>query len=72
MKITLTTTFAIALMVFAFNTNPVMAFGGDGIWASKPQVDEVQDPDETGNERGVADSGNEASTSAASEGGTNE
>ena len=45
---TLMTAFAFALMVFAFDTNPVMAFGGDGIWASnQPQVDEVEKPDET-------------------------
>ncbi|MCY4038761.1 MAG: hypothetical protein OXF09_04805 [Hyphomicrobiales bacterium] len=66
MKTILTTIFAIAVMVFAFHTKPVMAGSGDGIWASnQPQVDELNDPDQADNERDIADSGNEGSTSAA-------
>ncbi|MCY4052371.1 MAG: hypothetical protein OXE98_00660 [Hyphomicrobiales bacterium] len=67
MKTILTTIFAIALMVFAFNTNPVIAGSGDGIWASN-QVDELENLEgESGTEKEVADSGNEGTTSAAQE-----
>ena len=50
MKTILTTIFAIALMVFAFNSNPVMAGGGDsglfGWITGESQVDELREPDE--------------------------
>ena len=79
---TLITTFAIAMMVFAFNVAPVQA--GDQekcMWGDKAackrhlekstgqkvaEIDELRDPDQADNERDVADSGNEGSTSAAS------
>ena len=96
MKTILTTIFAIALTVFAFNTNPVMAKGsapegteecksagyegshgknhelntihcytGDvSKWVSV-DIDELESPDQPGNEGAVADSGEEGSTSAA-------
>ena len=108
---TLITTFAIAVMVFAFSADSVMAgeekspihpldsickkITGDkwalynnsddpshGLCISFAEYDEgdvrkafealageidgLRDPDQTGNERDVADSGNEGSTSAAS------
>ena len=117
MKTILITTFAIAVMVFAFNANPAMAkskkcpegqvstYGGDCIAKRRPtptpeqirreqerymddwrkcmagavlgqekaedcmrfgQMDELNDPDQPNNERAVADSGEEGSTSAAS------
>ncbi|MCY4038208.1 MAG: hypothetical protein OXF09_01975 [Hyphomicrobiales bacterium] len=52
MKTTLITTFAIAVMVFAFNTNPAMAGGNSDtqhtLWSSNQQeVDELKDLDET-------------------------
>ncbi|MCY4038759.1 MAG: hypothetical protein OXF09_04795 [Hyphomicrobiales bacterium] len=77
---TFITTFAIAMMVFAFNANPVMANEkcGEGyekkrtgIWSAycapiqTSQMDELNDPDQAENERDVADSGEEGSTSAA-------
>ena len=77
MKTTLTTTFALAVMVFAFNANPVMA-GEDTFLCTNEEtgeqyvcpifssVDELRDPEQAGNEKDVADSGNEGSTSAAS------
>ena len=92
MKTTLITTFAIAVMVFAFNASPAHATeesnkkvekelkswvcpdGGEPIWGTTKcrgktaQVDELSDPDQDGNERDIADSGNEGSTSAASAG----
>ena len=78
---TLITTFGIALMVLALNTSPASAKGfvtdttrdtskctknPDGSIISCPQVADVKDPDESDNERDVADSGDEGSTSAAS------
>ncbi|MCY4038217.1 MAG: hypothetical protein OXF09_02020 [Hyphomicrobiales bacterium] len=81
MKAILTTiTFAFALMVFAFNANPAFAHAqtddcpGYKAWGLEcyfSQIDEVDDPSQEGNERDVADSGEEGSTSAASEGGIN-
>ena len=52
MKTTLITTFAIAVTVFAFNTNPAMAGGNSDtqhtLWSSNQQeVDELKDLDET-------------------------
>ncbi|MCY4034436.1 MAG: hypothetical protein OXF24_08035 [Hyphomicrobiales bacterium] len=91
MKTILTTIFAIAVMVFAFNANPAYAteesnkavekevhswFCKDGrrydIKNSKcegfvQKMDELRDPDQAGNERDVADSGNEGPSSAAQE-----
>ena len=86
MKTKQITAFAFALVVFAFNTNIVMAaekkekhcliFTYDEnqqhvctewIWVEN-QVDDLKDPDQADNERDVADSGNEDSTSAASAG----
>ena len=46
MRTTLITTFAIAVMVFAFNANPVMAGALGNLWSSNNQVDELKDPDE--------------------------
>lgn len=82
MKTILTiTTFAIALMVVAFNTNPVMA--NTNIWGWEEAWDEYEEKvrtgvykkapiiselDEVDNEREVADSGEEGSTSEASDG----
>ena len=79
---TLTTIFAIAGMVFAFNVTPVQAgdqekcMWGDKAACKKKQkkstgqrvaeIDELKDPDQADNERDVADSGEEGSTSAAS------
>ena len=62
---TILTTLAIALMAFVFNTS---AFAG----AESPtkfiqKIDELPDTDQADNERDVADSGNEGSTSAAQE-----
>ncbi|MCY4038770.1 MAG: hypothetical protein OXF09_04850 [Hyphomicrobiales bacterium] len=117
MKTILTTTFVVALMVFAFNADPAAAksascpegqvstYGGDCIKKRVPgerrsppppptteeiikdwhqciagvragqntegdcalfgQIDEINDPGQAGNERDVADSGDEGSTSAA-------
>ncbi|MCY4031045.1 MAG: hypothetical protein OXF05_02895 [Hyphomicrobiales bacterium] len=78
---TLITTFAFAVMVFAFNADSAMATAkcdegyemrptGNG-WAGycapirTSQIDELNDPDQEGNERDIADSGEEGSTSAA-------
>ena len=48
MKTILMTTFAFALMVFAFNTNPVMAKAGwDSGFAQKQGVDDLKDLGET-------------------------
>ena len=80
MKTILITTFAIASMVFAFGANPAMAVGEqhpachDGtstLTHGLPPCEggifsEVNDPDQADQERDVADSGNEGSTSAAS------
>ena len=77
---TLTTIFAIAVMVFAFNANPVMAAEDDGPYWECPQdsivdgernlecrlVSEIKDLEQPDNERDVADSGSEPSTSVAS------
>ena len=81
MKTTLTTAFATALMVFAFNATPAYAKGEESARELKcdisadgadcdifGQVDELKDPDQANNERDVADSGDEGSTSAASAG----
>ncbi|MCY4038765.1 MAG: hypothetical protein OXF09_04825 [Hyphomicrobiales bacterium] len=68
-----TTTFAIALMVFAFNAGPVMA-GGEGIDEYKCQgptdphchpdiITELEEPEE--DEQDVADSEDEGSASEA-------
>ncbi len=77
MKTILTTiTFAFALMVFAFNANPVMANEEEECWwwgaqekcekyNQSAQVDDVEDPGQADSERDVADSGEEGSTSAA-------
>ena len=79
---TLTTILAIAVMVFAFNTNPVMAktniWGWEeafdeyeekvrkGEYKNAEKIDELEDLDQPDGERAVADSGEESSTSAAS------
>lgn len=48
MKTTLITTFAIAVMISAFNTNPVMAGVGHTLWSfNQWRVDELKDPVET-------------------------
>ena len=73
MKTTLITTFAIAVMVLAFNATPSYAGDEHGCThlqkamgtCHTAQVDEVQDPDQADGERDVADSGEEGSTSAA-------
>ncbi|MCY4038756.1 MAG: hypothetical protein OXF09_04780 [Hyphomicrobiales bacterium] len=92
---TLITTFAIALMVFAFNATPsyaneennkkvkdffdppkkkicnVFTWDGNGnkvctTWIYvENEIDDINDPDQAGNESEVADSGEEGSTSAA-------
>ena len=71
------TTFAIAMMVFAFNATPSHAndagdvlFGCTDEKREKPQcrkaaLKDVRDPDQAGGETDVADSGEEGSTSAA-------
>ena len=46
MKTTLMTTFAFALMVFVFNSNPVMAGALSNLWSSNESVDELGDIDE--------------------------
>ena len=73
MKTILTTIFAIAVMVFAFNA-PAFAEGegcdGWDVWGGDchlSQIDELKDPDQADNESEVADSGNEGTTSAAQE-----
>lgn len=78
MKTILTMTFAIALMVFAFNTTSASANEGTYHCMGLPawlgecdpdetaEIDELKDPDQKDSERDVADSGNEGSTSAAS------
>ena len=79
MKTILTTIFAIALMVFAFHATPSHANGevledikcdfadcSDPDNPRFPSLTEVDDPNQTGNEEDVADSGDEGSTSAAS------
>ena len=80
MKTILTIIFAIAVMVFAFNTDFVMAReaspdcpDGQG-WAGEPygcidvsQMENLKDLDQTDKETDVADSGNEGTTSAAQE-----
>ena len=79
MKTILMTTFAIAVVVFAFNVTPSYA-GEDDLENIKcsfadcsnpadptfPSLTEVNDPDQADNERDIADSGDEGSTSAAS------
>ena len=77
MKTTLTTIFAIAVMVFAFNPSPVFAKSAFDkcmdAWDNEAacrehlaRLDDLKDPDQQDNERDVADSGDEGSTSAAS------
>ena len=74
MKTTLITTFAFALMVFAFNVTTSYAGDKDGCThlqkimgtCHTAQIDDLKDPDQPDNERSVADSGDEGSTSAAS------
>ncbi len=80
MKTTLITTFAIALMVFSFAGTSAMAAhyskcpegtNLESVWTGKcvpavtSQIEELKDPDHPDNERDVADSGEEGSTSAA-------
>ncbi|MCY4038214.1 MAG: hypothetical protein OXF09_02005 [Hyphomicrobiales bacterium] len=79
MKTILATIFAIAVMVLAFNATPSHADEKAQckwieVWEkcekyrTQAQIDELdgsQDPDQAGNERDVADSGAEGSTSAA-------
>ena len=77
MKTILMTTFAIAVMAFAFGTTPSYAneaadkaFGCTDEKREKAmckRVDNLRDPDQAGSEKDVADSGNEGSTSAAQE-----
>ena len=80
MKTILTiTTFAFAMMVFAFNTNPVMAAAANdddcdqytgavkGVCKSKRFLFGEADGPEQDSERDVADSGDEGATSAAQE-----
>ena len=78
---TVVTTFAFALMAFAFNATPVQASDQEKcLWGNKDackrhiekstgqrvaEMDELQDPNQADNEREVADSGEEGSTSAA-------
>ena len=78
MKTILTTIFAIALMVFAFNTNTVMAGDPPGKFlpdchrnptqkgCEVAEIDSI-DSNQVENEKDVADSGNEGTTSAAQE-----
>ena len=77
MKTILVTTFAIAIMVLAFNASPVFAKSAFDkcmdAWGNEAacrehlaRLDELRDPNQADNEREVADSGNEDSTSAAS------
>ena len=78
MKTTLITTFAIAVMVFAFSANPVMAAEKKGLFipdcsrnpeqvgCQVAEIDDLNDHDQADKERDVADSGDEGSTSAAS------
>ena len=81
MKI-LITTFAIVLMLFSFaGTSAIAAHYSkcpegtnlESVWTGKcvPEkhgsyMDELRDPDQAGDERDIADSGDEGSTSAAS------
>ena len=80
---TLITTFAITLMAFSFAATSAMAGHYshcpegtklESVWTGKcvpvrtSQMDELNDPDRPDNERSVADSGEEGSTSAASAG----
>ena len=78
MKMILTTTFAIAMMVFAFNTSPAFAKSAFqkcmDAWNNEAacrehlaKLDNLRDPDQAGGESAVADSGNEGTTSAAQE-----
>ena len=74
MKTILMTTFASALMVFAFNAFPAMASEECNhltkalgtCWEESAKIEELKDLDQPDNEREVADSGDEGSTSAAS------
>ena len=88
MKTILTTIFAITVMVFAFNANPVKAKVSHGsnfdTWANCPdsklkmnrernkwictaeKLNELDNLEHADNERDIADSGEEGSTSAAS------
>ena len=77
----LITAFAFAAVVFAFHTKPVMAntniWGWDEAWEEYKEkkrrgeyrnaenIDNLSDPGQADNERDVADSGEEGSTSAA-------
>ncbi len=78
MKTMLTTIFAVALMVFAFNASPVFAKSAFekcmDAWNNEAacrehlaKLDNLNDPNQTDNENesAVADSGEEGSTSAA-------
>ncbi|MCY4035651.1 MAG: hypothetical protein OXF24_03145 [Hyphomicrobiales bacterium] len=81
MKTILTTIFVIAVMVFTFNTNLVIAIEGKTPtcvqrnangdctktrWVEN-EVDRLNDPDQAGNENEVADSSGEGAASAAQE-----
>ena len=77
MKKILKATFAIAVVVFAFSASPVFAKSAFDkcmdAWNNEAacrehlaRLDTLRDPDQADNERDVADSGNEGSTSAAS------
>ena len=61
----------LALTIFvlgAFATTPVaFAFSGPFVPLSSEQIDDVRDPDQSENERDVADSDNEGSTTSATE-----
>ena len=84
MKKILTTTFATAVMVFAFSADvhateeqleslktidcDISASGSVSAYKKDcPEITELEEPGEAGNESEVADSGNEGSTSAAQE-----
>lgn len=80
MKTILTTTFAIAVMVFAFNASPAFAKSAFEkcmeAWNNEAacrehlaKLDELRDPDQAGadGESAVADSGQEGAVSAAQE-----
>ena len=77
MKTTLITTFTLAVMVLAFNATPAFAKSTFDkcmdAWNNEAackeylaRLDDLRDPNQADNERDVADSGNEGSTSAAS------
>ena len=77
MKVTPITAFAIAVMVFAFNVSSAMASGDPKAclkdWTSDEcfdfadnKIEKLEGPDQVEDERDVADSGEESSTSEAS------